>query len=116
MIQVEGTDINMIANNLTPFTQTHPGEVLKDELEYRGISQKELSEKIGMPYKAMNDILNERRPLTYDSAILFEAALGISAKTLMGLQMDYNINQAKQNPNVLVRIANIKKMCASWVL
>ena len=33
----------MIANNLKPFQPTHPGEVLKDELEYRGISQRGLA-------------------------------------------------------------------------
>ena len=33
----------MIANNLEPFEPTHPGELLKEEIECRGISQKELS-------------------------------------------------------------------------
>ena len=33
----------MIANNLKPFKPTHPGEVLKDELEFRGISQRGLA-------------------------------------------------------------------------
>lgn len=71
MIQIEGKDPMMIANNLTPFIATHPGEVLKDEVDERGISQKELAENIGMSYKAMNDILNERRPVTTETAMLF---------------------------------------------
>ena len=29
---------NMIANNMTSAFPTHPGEILKDEIEYRGIS------------------------------------------------------------------------------
>jgi plasmid maintenance system antidote protein VapI len=33
----------MIANNLTPYEPTHPGEVLKEEIEYRGISQRKLA-------------------------------------------------------------------------
>jgi len=41
---------NMIANNLEPFIPTHPGEVLKDEIEYRGISQKKLAENMGVAY------------------------------------------------------------------
>ena len=40
MITLEGKDPKMIANNLKPFKPTHPGEVLKDELEFRGISQR----------------------------------------------------------------------------
>ena len=31
--------MTMLANELTPFCPTHPGEILKDEVEYRKISQ-----------------------------------------------------------------------------
>lgn len=112
MVHIEGKKDNMIANNLTPFYQTHPGEVLKDEIESRGISQKTLSEQMGMSYKAMNDILNERRPLTTETALLFEAALGISAKTLLGLQTEYNMAKSKNNPSFLDRLANIRRVAA----
>ena len=37
MIKIEGVDPKMIANNLTPSEPIHPGEILKDEIEYRGI-------------------------------------------------------------------------------
>lgn len=40
-------DNKMIANNLEPAYLTHPGEVIKDEIEYRGISQRKLAEEIG---------------------------------------------------------------------
>ena len=43
MIKIQGIDPNMIANNLTPAYPTHPGEVVKDEIEYRGISQRKLA-------------------------------------------------------------------------
>ena len=39
MIEIKGIDPKMIANNLEPFEPTHPGELLKDEIEYRGVSQ-----------------------------------------------------------------------------
>lgn len=35
MIKIDGVDPKMIANNLIPFEPTHPGEVLKDEIEFR---------------------------------------------------------------------------------
>ncbi|MCQ2220150.1 MAG: HigA family addiction module antitoxin [Prevotella sp.] len=112
MIQIEGFDPKMIANNLTPFIATHPGEVLKDEVDERGLSQKELAERIGMSYKAMNDILNERRPVTTETAMLFEAALGIPANVLLNLQTDYNIHMAKQNKSFLDRLSSIKRVAA----
>lgn len=35
MIEIEGIDPKMIANNLEPFEPTHPGELIKDEIECR---------------------------------------------------------------------------------
>lgn len=43
------------------YEPTHPGEVLKDEIEARGLQQKRLADSMGMSYKVLNDILNERR-------------------------------------------------------
>ena len=54
----------------------HPGEILKEEIEYRGISQGKLAAQMGISYKMLNNILNERRPVTSQMAMLFEAALG----------------------------------------
>ena len=39
----------MIANNLEPHYLTHPDEVIKDELVFRGISQRHLAQEIGVP-------------------------------------------------------------------
>lgn len=51
----------MRANEMTPAFPTHPGDVLKDEIEYRGISQRQLAEEMGIAYSALNEILNARR-------------------------------------------------------
>lgn len=69
----------------------HPGELLKEEVESRKIPQTKLAAQVGISYKILNDILNCRRPLTTSSAMLFEAALGISAGLLMRIQLDYNM-------------------------
>ena len=61
MITLEGIDPKMIANNLTPFEPTHPGEMIKDEVEYRGLSQKKLAAEMGMSPSLLNEILNGRR-------------------------------------------------------
>jgi addiction module HigA family antidote len=90
----------------------HPGEVLKDEIEYRGISQSKLAAQMGMSYKVLNHILNERRPLTTQTAMMFEAALGIPADSLIRLQTDYNMQVASQDKSFAVRLAEIRKMTA----
>lgn len=92
------------------FTPTHPGEVLKDEIQYRNISQTQLAKQMGMSYKILNDILNEHRPLTTTTAMLFEAALGVPADALMRMQLKYNMQKASQDKTFTKRLANIRKV------
>ena len=62
---------------------THPGDVLKEELECRKISQKKFSEILGVPYTMLNEILNGKRPITSDFALMVEAALDINPELLI---------------------------------
>lgn len=102
----------MIANNLTPAYPTHPGEVLKDEIEYRKISQRKLAENMGISYKILNDILNCRRPVTTQTAMLFEAALNVPSDSLMRLQLKYNMQQAAADPSFMERLKQVRKYAA----
>lgn len=102
-----------MANIQYGFTPTHPGEVLKDEIAYRGISQTVLAKQMGMSYKILNDILNERRPLTTSTAMMFEAALDVPADSLMRLQLKYNIQVAQKDKKLLSRLAQIRKTTAA---
>ncbi|MDR3093343.1 MAG: HigA family addiction module antidote protein [Bacteroidales bacterium] len=90
----------------------HPGEVLKDEIEYRGISQSKLAEQMGIAYKMLNNILNERRPLTTTTAMMFEAALDVPADSLIRMQTEYNIQVARRDTSFVERLNNIRKVAA----
>jgi addiction module HigA family antidote len=94
------------------YTPTHPGEVLKDEIEFRGISQTSLAKQMGMSYKILNDLLNGRRTLTTQTAMMFEAALNVPADSLMGLQLKYNMQVAGNDQSFAARLAEIRKMAA----
>lgn len=94
------------------YTPTHPGEVLKDEIEYRKVSQRKLAEQMGISYKALNDLLNGRRTLTTATAMMFEAALNIPADSLMRLQLKYNMQQAMNDPSLTERLKQIRKFAA----
>lgn len=94
------------------YTPTHPGEVLKDEIEYRNISQKHLAEQLGMSYKVLNDILNGRRVLTTATALMFEAALDVPADSLMHLQLKYNMHIASNDRSLMERLSEIRKYAA----
>ena len=62
----------MVANNLEPHFLTHPGEVIKEELEFRGISQRRLASEIGIPVSQLNEVLNAKRSLNAEMALLIE--------------------------------------------
>jgi addiction module HigA family antidote len=91
------------------FRATHPGEVLKDEIEYRGLSQTKLAAQMGISYKVLNDILNERRPVTTTTAMLFEAAMDVPADSLMRLQLKYNMHVASKDTTLAKRLAEVRK-------
>jgi addiction module HigA family antidote len=109
MITLKGIDPRMIANNLEPSEPIHPGELLKDEIKYRGISQKELAKCMGMSYTVLNEVLNCKRAVTAEYALLLEAALGIEASMWIRIQADYNMQIARQNKTFAERLANIRK-------
>ena len=94
------------------FTPTHPGEVLKDEVQYREISQSKLATQMGISYKVLNDILNERRPLTTTTAMLFEAALDVPADSLMRMQLKYNMQMAGKDKTFAKRLERVRQMAA----
>ncbi|MDE6542352.1 MAG: HigA family addiction module antidote protein [Muribaculaceae bacterium] len=111
-IKIEGVSPNMIANNLSPSNPIHPGEMIKDEIEYRGISQKALAKEIGVPASVLNEVLNGKRSVTTEYALLLEAALGIEADLWLRLQADYNKQIAKSDPTFLARLSKIRQVAA----
>ena len=81
----------MIANNLEPLEPTHPGDLLKDEIECRGISQKQLAADMGVSYTVLNDIVRGKRAVNTKFALLCEQAMDILAHLLLNLQAEYDM-------------------------
>lgn len=99
-----------------PFRPVHPGELLKDELAYRRLSQRAVAKRLGLPYTAFNEILNGKRPVTTDFAMIMEAALGVSPGLLLRMQTDYNLQVAQSDSKLNSRLAEIRKMVATVAL
>ena len=112
MISLPNIDPNMIANNLTPFEPTHPGELIRDELEARELSQAKLASQIGVSPSLLNEVINGKRAVNTEMALLLEAALGIEAELFLNLQNAYNMQVAKSNSSFMDRLANIRKIAA----
>ena len=102
------------ASELTSCRPFHPGELLKDELSYRNIKQKDLAQRMGLSYTALNEVLNGRRSLSTELALMLEAYLGVSADLLMRMQTDYNLQISRSNANLLARLAELRKYAAAF--
>jgi addiction module HigA family antidote len=113
MIALEGVDPRMIANNLTPFKPTHPGELLKEEIKYRGLSKRKLAAQMGISYSELRAMLRCKQPVTAEYASLFETLLGIEAGLFMRLQSDYDMQIARKNKSGIH--ANIRKATEAFM-
>ena len=112
MITLKGIAPDMIANNLTPFEPTHPGELIKDELEVRQLTQAKLAESIGVKPSLLNEIIKGKRGVNTEMALLIEAALDIPADLLLNLQSEYNMQVAKSDASFMDRLSAIRKIAA----
>ena len=101
-----------IANNMVSSMLIHPGEMIKDEIIARGITQKQLAVQMGVSYTVFNEILNGKRPVTTEYTLLLEAALGTPASIWIGLQADYNLQKAKQDKSFMKRLEKVRKIAA----
>lgn len=76
---------------------THPGEVLREDfLRPLGLSQKKLAEAIGVSYPRLNEIVNEKRAVTPDTAVRLAAFFETSPEVWMGLQADVDLYRAQR--------------------
>lgn len=113
MITLNGIDPNMIANNLTAFEPTHPGEILREEIECRGITQTKLANDLGIKVSLLNELINGKRDITIEYAMMLDAALGIDADFWVNLQNDYNKGKAKHDSSFMAKLARIQRIAAA---
>ncbi|MDO9303995.1 MAG: HigA family addiction module antitoxin [Sulfuricurvum sp.] len=74
----------------------HPGEFLEETLEAISMSQAELSNRLGRPLQAINEIIKGKKSITPTTALELEDVLGIPSHIWIGLESEYQIVIAKQ--------------------
>ena len=95
-------------NNIPFYTDSpiHPGIHLKDTLKEIGINQTNLSKRIGLSRKVINEIITGKAPITANTAILLERITNVPAHFWNNLQKNYELNIA-----VLQQKLNIQQDC-----
>lgn len=72
-----------------------PGETIREQLESRGMSQKEFALRMGMSEKHISHLINGKVELTHDVALRLEAVLGLPAKFWNNLEAQYREKEAR---------------------
>ncbi len=95
-----------IPTNRTP---THPGEMLLEEfLKPMGITQKQLSVAVHVPFQRINELVNGKRGITPSTALRLSIFFGNSADFWMNLQQRWDLYWAKvKESDELHRIQSI---------
>ena len=74
----------------------HPGEVLLEEfLSPMRISQNRLAREISVPPRRVNEIVLGKRAISPDTAIRLARYFGTSERFWLGLQMDFDLEEAR---------------------
>jgi antitoxin HigA-1 len=74
---------------------THPGEALREDfLPEAGLSQSEAARRLRMSFRRLNEIVNQRRAVTPDTALLLAKLFGQTPDFWMNLQMRWDLYQA----------------------
>lgn len=78
-----------------PSIAIHPGNTLRDELEFLKISQVDLSARTGISEKHISQIIHGEAPITPETAIKFERVLGTPADFWNTKQKNYDLTVAR---------------------
>src|SRR5215813_8231802 len=95
----EGDDMSATASWIM-----HPGYYIKEEMEERGWSQRDLAFILGSSEQAINPILNGKRGISPEMAKALGEAFDVPAEFFANLQQAYDLAQArKPDPSVAAR-------------
>jgi addiction module HigA family antidote len=82
---------------------THPGDILKEELQERGISLNKLARDTRIALSRISLIANGKRAVTAETALRFARYFGTSAQMWMNLQTAYDLEITARKAGKLIR-------------
>jgi len=76
----------------------HPGQVLAEVyMSQMGLNQSTLASKCGCATRKINEIVNGKRGISPEFAIVLESTIGTSAEMWVRMQAEYDLWQAREN-------------------
>ena len=77
------------------FHGVHPGTILKEELEARGLSANAFALKLRVPPQRIQEIVAGRRGISPETALRFGRSLGTGARLWLAMQAAYDLRQVE---------------------
>lgn len=75
----------------------HPGEFIKDEIDSRGWTQKQFANIINKSLTEVNELINGKRNITSNWAIIIAAAFDVEPETFLNMQSRYDCYKEQQS-------------------
>lgn len=85
------------------FHHVHPGSLLKEELEARGLSATAFALRIRVPPQRIQEIVGGRRAITPETALRIGRALGTGARLWLAMQLAHDLAKAEREHGARVR-------------
>lgn len=90
---------------------THPGEMLREEfLKPLGMSQRELADRMGVHYPRVNELVNGKRGVTTETAVMLAKVLGTSPLLWLNLQQTYELYETFNDPAAAEKLKRVKPL------
>lgn len=102
------------SNRPVPARAIHPGEILREELKERGITQKDFAREIDMLPAHLNEVIKGKRSINPSLAMKLEKHLGIPYKSWMSIQngYDYDTKSIAKKNNEQAEAADFESACS----
>ncbi len=84
------------SEELMPLKYTHPGKLLKEDLDELGLSTYRVSKETGISQVNLSKILKGERSFTPATGLRLAKFLGVSENYFINMQMRYSVERTKE--------------------
>ncbi len=81
----------------------HPGEILAEELDERGLTGSDAARALGIPQSRISNILRAKTGITADTALRLGLWLGTGPELWLNMQKDYELRLVEQEAGQTIR-------------
>jgi addiction module HigA family antidote len=107
-IEESAVQTHRIPENRPP---THPGEMLlKEFLDPLDMSQRELADRLGVHYPRVNELVNGKRGITTETALMLAKLFGTTPDLWLNLQNTWDLYETLHDPSSSEKVEGVEPL------